>query len=473
MDKEMRIADDMAEIVMEEDAHGTLLDVNEAFCKCFGISAEEARGRSVFDFILPQDRERCNVEDIVTPENPYYRIEGRSKRADGKIIWLQYIGKAYYDENGERKAFHEIAVDITEWKERIDESAKKLAKANEWIEKMAPFSFESETNRRINRKNGRFSAMHHFSDIVTRNKSMKELISYAEAIAPGNATVLIEGESGTGKELFAQAIHNKSLRAAGPFVAVNCGAIPENLIESEFFGYVEGAFTGAVKGGRAGKFEQANGGTLFLDEIGEMPLSQQVALLRVLETKRVSRIGGYVEIPVDVRIICATNTNLKKAVEGGRFRKDLYYRLNVINLKIPPLRERKDDVLLLMGAFIRMFGRHRFDKEIAFRDEHIIALYEYDWPGNVREVQNIVERMMYIPAGEGNLIANTILEAVEQQREKQNRAENSGARCDVLTEKDQVIKLREDCEGNISMMARKMGVSRNTMYRRIKKYENY
>lgn len=465
MDKGFRPADDMAEIVMEEDANGILLNVNSAFCKCFDITAEEARGRSVFEFILPQDRERCNVEGIVTPEAPYYRIEGRSKRADGKIIWLQYIGRAYFDDKGERAAFHEIAVDITEWKEKIDESAKELAKANEWIEKMTPFAFESETNRRIDRKSGKFSAMHSFSDITTRNRRMKELIGYAKAISAGNATVLIEGESGTGKELFAQVIHNESFRAAGPFVAVNCGVIPENLIGSEFFGYVDGAFTGAAKGGRAGKFEQANGGTLFLDEIGEMPLQQQVALLRVLETKSVSRIGGYEEIPVDVRIICATNTDLRKAVQEGRFRRDLYYRLNVINLKIPPLRERKDDILLLMGAFIRNFGRQRFDKKTAFRDEHIIALYEYDWPGNVRELQNTVERMMYIPAGEGDFLAESILEAAREQKEDKRSVH--------LAEKDMILRLREECEGNISMMARKMGVSRNTMYKRIKEIEQY
>lgn len=467
MRDDFEVVNSMDEIVMTEDATGHLIDVNEAFCKCFGVTPEDVAGKSVFDFILPQDRKRCNVEALVTPENPYYRIEGRSKRADGKIIWLQYMGRAFFDEEGNRQSFREIAVDITEWKEKIDESASELAKANEWIEKMGSFTYGTESGKKIDRKNGRFPAVHRFSDICTGNRRMKEIISYAKAIAPSNTTVLIEGESGTGKELFAQAIHNESLRAAAPFVAVNCGVIPENLIGSEFFGYVDGAFTGAAKGGRAGKFEMANGGTLFLDEIGEMPLSQQVALLRVLETKKVSRIGGYDEIPVDVRIICATNQDLEKAVEEGRFRRDLYYRLNVINLKIPPLRERKEDVLLLMGAFIRKFGSHRFDKDMAFRDEHIIALYEYDWPGNVRELQNIVERMMYLPEGKGNFFAESILEAANQQKKRTDNSEEKQAAAFAETERDVLIRLKEECENNISMMARKMGVSRNTVYRKL------
>ncbi len=166
------------------------------------------------------------------------------------------------------------------------------------------------------------------------------------------------------------------------------------MIGSEFFGYVEGAFTGASKGGRPGKFEMASGGTLFLDEIGEMPLSQQVALLRVLETRTVSRIGDDKQIPVDVRIICATNKNLYEEVKEKRFRSDLYYRLNVINLHIPPLRERKEDIYLLIGSFIKKYGSHRFDRENAFTDERLMAFYEYDWPGNVRELQNVVERLI-------------------------------------------------------------------------------
>jgi len=279
----------------------------------------------------------------------------------------------------------------------------------------------------------------------------------------------MEGESGTGKEMFAQAIHNASKRANGPFVAINCGVIPAELIGSEFFGYAEGAFTGASKGGKPGKFETASGGTLFLDEIGEMPLTQQVALLRVLETKKVSRIGDDKEIPVDVRIVCATNKDLHREVREGRFRSDLYYRLNVINIQIPPLRERKEDIYLLIGAFIKKYGSHRFDREKTFSDKKLMALYEYDWPGNVRELQNVVERLIYIPMEDNDetffeyLIKDfgdrTATAAYDSEKDEK-----------IRTEKDQILSLMEKCEGNISMVARKMEISRNTLYKKLKKY---
>ena len=222
---------------------------------------------------------------------------------------------------------------------------------------------------------------------------MKETIEVARMAARSSSNVLIEGESGTGKELFAQAIHNASKRSAGPFVAVNCGAIPRELIASELFGYSEGAFTGAKKGGNPGKFELADGGTLFLDEIGDMPLEQQVALLRVIQEKSVSRIGSNQVIPVDVRIICATNKNLLELMQTGRFRQDLYYRLNVINLRILPLRERKEDIPVLFQHFLQQMNQE--GNQLSQQDviEHLLS---YDWPGNVRELQNVVERFVHL-----------------------------------------------------------------------------
>lgn len=462
--KDFEILDNMAEIVLIENEVGIIKYVNQAFCKCHGITAEEAVGRSCFDFIIPEDREICNMETIVTPENPYYRIEGRSKRKDGKIIWIQYVGRAYFDEEGKRVEFQEIGVDITRWKEKIEESAKKLARATEWIGDMGSEVYEKEQKLKMDSRSGKFPAMHKFSDIYTSNIKMKTLIEYARAVAAGNSTILIEGESGTGKELLAQAIHNASKRANGPFVAINCGVIPAELIGSEFFGYVEGAFTGASKGGRPGKFEMASGGTLFLDEIGEMPLAQQVALLRVLETRTVSRIGDDKQLPVDVRIICATNKNLYSEVKEKRFRSDLYYRLNVINLHIPPLRERKEDIYLLIGHFIKKYGSHRFDKEKAFSDEKLIAFYEYDWPGNVRELQNVVERLIYMPKGGiDNFFESLLGDSAQNRMEQEKRHKGE-------EEESLLIRLMGEYEGNISMVARKMQISRNTLYKKLKKY---
>ncbi len=467
---DFKILEDMSEIVLIENEVGIIKYVNKAFCDCHGVTKEEAIGRSCFDFIIPEDREVCNMEQIVTPENPYYRTEGRSKRVDGKIIWLQYVGRAYFDDEGNRTEFKEIGVDITKWKEKIEESARELAKANQKLSgEFGEDIIESKNESGIDSRSGKFPAMYKFSDIYTANDRMKSVIAYAKAVASGNATILMEGESGTGKEMFAQAIHNASKRANGPFVAINCGVIPAELIGSEFFGYAEGAFTGASKGGKPGKFETASGGTLFLDEIGEMPLTQQVALLRVLETKKVSRIGDDKEIPVDVRIVCATNKDLHREVREGRFRSDLYYRLNVINIQIPPLRERKEDIYLLIGAFIKKYGSHRFDREKTFSDKKLMALYEYDWPGNVRELQNVVERLIYIPMEDNDetffeyLIKDfgdrTATAAYDSEKDEK-----------IRTEKDQILSLMEKCEGNISMVARKMEISRNTLYKKLKKY---
>ena len=473
MSGDFSIIDDMAEIVLIENECGVIRYVNKAFCACHGVTFEEAVGRSCFDFIIPEDREACNMEQKVTPENPYYRIEGRSIRADGRTIWLQYVGRAYFREDGSLREFQEIGVDITAWKEKIEESARSIARTNKWVEQVERRISWSTYSQGMDRHSGNLQAMYRFSDIHTSDPEMKTLISYAGAVAAGNATVLIEGESGTGKELFAQAIHNASLRSNGPFVAINCGVIPPELISSEFFGYVEGAFTGASKGGRAGKFEMASGGTLFLDEIGEMPMAQQVALLRVLETRMVSRIGDSSQIPVDVRIICATNKNLYDEVKAGRFRSDLYYRLNVINLHIPPLRERKGDIYLLIGAFIKKFGSGNFNKKESFSDEKLIAFYEYDWPGNVRELQNVVERMMYVPEHMTRHFYESLIGELKKDRAAPEHGD--GSRTDenrkTDNEREMLIKLLADCEGNVSMAARKLGISRTGIYRKLKKHD--
>ena len=458
--KAFEILDNMAEIVMIENEAGKLKYVNKAFCGCHGVTAEEAVGKSCFDFILPEDREVCNMEKVVTPENPNYRIEGRSKRADGTIIWLQYVGRDYFDDQGKLTEFQEIGVDITNWKKKIEDSARELIKTSKWIDEIGQSVGGRQKEPKSEMDSRLFPALYRFSDIDTSNRKMKTLITYARAVAAGDATILIEGESGTGKELFAQAIHNASRRARGPFVAINCGAVPGELIGSEFFGYAEGAFTGASKGGKPGKFEMASGGTLFLDEIGEMPLSQQVTLLRVLETRTVSRIGDIRQIPVDVRIICATNKSLYKEVKEKRFRRDLYYRLNVIHLQIPPLRERKEDLDLLIKRFLEKHGASYFNLENLFTEERKKAFYEYDWPGNVRELQNVIERLLYMPCGRSD--AGILPEPLSIEAEKETAEQ---------AEEEMLHRLMGEYEGNISMVARKMQISRNTLYKKLRKYD--
>jgi transcriptional regulator with PAS, ATPase and Fis domain len=342
-----------------------------------------------------------------------------------------------------------------------------------------------EVHKLVNRFSGAKAAFR-FEDILTVSEKMRALIENAKAAASSMSNVLIEGESGTGKELFAQAIHNHSRRNKGPFIALNCGAIPRELVGSELFGYVEGAFSGARKGGNSGKFELASGGTLFLDEIGDMPFEQQVALLRVIQEKSITRIGGNQIIPVDVRIICATNKNLQLAIQKGQFRKDLYYRLNVISIKIPPLRERKEDVALLFRHFLGV-DETAANVRCEPMDELLWpSLLAYDWPGNVRELQNVVERMLNTASGSplgiehlppeirlevlssarGALSAGKDRETGETIRELRERSK----RLRADEERAQIMQLLQLYRGNVSRVARGLGISRTTLYKKMEKY---
>jgi two-component system response regulator PilR (NtrC family) len=247
----------------------------------------------------------------------------------------------------------------------------------------------------------RLEAREKFDAMVGRSRAMQEVFSVVEKVAPTRTTVLITGESGVGKELVARAVHTKSPRAQAPFIAVNCGAIPEGLLESELFGHMKGAFTGASSS-KPGLFLAASTGTLFLDEIGELPLALQVKLLRALQDRRVKPVGGVEDIDIDARIIAATNRDLQAEVKAGRFREDLFYRLNVIQVKVPPLRERREDILLLSEHFLRKFAREHGRGEIAFSRAALAALSDYGFPGNVRELENAVERGVTL--AEGNTV---------------------------------------------------------------------
>ena len=325
-----------------------------------------------------------------------------------------------------------------------------------------------------------------FEDIITGHQAMKELIENAKMAAHSRSNVLIEGESGTGKELFAQAIHNYSRRKKGPFVAINCGAIPRELIGSELFGYAEGAFTGARKGGNPGKFEMASGGTLFLDEIGDMPIEQQAALLRVIQEKSITRIGGTQSIPVDVRIICATNKDLLTEMEYKRFRKDLYYRLNVISIMIPPLRERREDIRLLTNYYLKDSYAYWEEEENSLDPAMLASLEAYDWPGNVRELQNVIERMLNTAKGARLSMADLPDDLFPGQLErssgrelpalkKRGRSIKEARELSKLRMQEEerllIIELLQACEGNVSQVARELGISRTTLYKKMEKYK--
>lgn len=335
----------------------------------------------------------------------------------------------------------------------------------------------SEVHRLVNRYSGA-QARFHFSDIIGESEIMQETVRVAKMACNTMSTVLIEGESGTGKELIAQAIHNQSLCAEGPFVAVNCGAIPRELIGSELFGYAEGAFTGARKGGNPGKFELAQGGTLFLDEIGDMPIEQQVALLRVLQEKQVSRLGSTKVVPINVRIICATNQNLYSEVQKGFFRQDLYYRLNVISLRIAPLRERREDIRHLFKHFLAQIDRHWLEHLQEINPRVWILLQNYSWPGNVRELQNITERTVLTCDGfriEPFHLPREIMDALGEDMPKGTINDlhlHTGIKSQIADlERSQIISLLKTYNGNVSRVAKEMSVSRRTIHRKINIYE--
>lgn len=313
-----------------------------------------------------------------------------------------------------------------------------------------------------------FNANYTFDSIVTVDKRMNDLINTAKKISKTSCSVLIEGESGTGKELYAQSIHNESLRSKGPFIAINCAAIPKELFESELFGYESGSFTGAVKGGRPGKFELANGGTIFLDEIGEIPLEVQPKLLRVLDNNKVVRLGGTHERELDVRIISATNRNLRDEVAKGSFRQDLYFRLNVINLKIPPLRKRKDDIIQLARYFLKSLNEENMHLNKRFTAEFEDHLLGQEWTGNVRELKNIVQRAYYM--ADKDLIYPIYPPSTVNSGEEGKEEVKSSVLNFKDIEKDTILKALRSNRGNVLKAAEDLHISKATIYRKIKRY---
>lgn len=307
-----------------------------------------------------------------------------------------------------------------------------------------------------------------FDTIIGESPLLHEVKERAIKAAASPSTVLIQGESGTGKELFARAIHSTSPRENKPFVTINCAAIPEQLLESEFFGYEEGSFTGAARGGKSGKFELADGGTIFLDEIGDMPLHLQSKLLRVLQEKKIDRVGGRVPIPVDVRIIAATNVDLEGKVALGEFRQDLFFRLNVIPINIPPLRERKEDIPILMDYLLRKCNS-KMEKSIQGFSMEVVSIFtRYDWQGNVRELENVIEYAVNME--QGNIITLSSL-PLRLRRSRMTAPQSNGMEVKSLEEMErETIYKALKLYRNKDKVAAALGIGRATLYRKLKKY---
>ena len=353
------------------DNHDVITDINEQYCQYLKTTREYAIGRSIAE-IIPNTKMIDIVNYAYQEEGAILRLSEKSDDDSDRIFLVNR--SAVYDEN------HNVIAGVAQVKFRLQtlDSAKKL------MRKYSEYEFYREEYRSRN------SSQYSFDKIVGNSPRFAEVKKAGYKAAKTMFPVLLTGETGTGKEVFANANHNNGEQREKPMVSINCAAIPNELLESELFGYEEGAFTGAKKGGKKGKFELASGGTLFLDEIGDMPLGMQAKLLRVLQEKKFRRIGGLQEIDTDIRLISACNVNLQQYIEEKKFRMDLFYRIAVFPLTIPPLRERREDILPLMEHYLHI-AQIQNKQNYTFTDEVKERMYCYDWPGNVRELRNTVE----------------------------------------------------------------------------------
>jgi len=376
-------------------------------------------------------------------------------------------------ESKEKITDESIVIQIPSGLFRYMGSAYCIQEKGETIGRLIVLQDISRVNRLVTKVIGK-QARTSFADLRSQNESFQGCVETALSAAKTNANILLLGESGTGKELFARAIHNASLRSNKPFVAINCGAIPRDLLSSELFGYAGGAFTGAHKSGAPGKFELADGGTIFLDEIGDMPLEMQAALLRVIEEKSIMRVGSGKRIPTDVRIIAATNKDLCKEVENSNFRFDLYYRLNVICITLPPLRERKEDIPTLISKLIDSVVAD-LGKVVEKVDPGFIErCMHYDWPGNIRELRNVIERAISLTTGPTLSVRDLpshLSASLKPIEESAGGGQKVLRRSSRDAERLVIKKHLEECMDNRSMVAEKLGVSRSTLYRKLKELD--
>lgn len=453
------ILESIHDIVFVLDKSSRIIYANQAYTRFAEIPLSRILGRKLTD-IEPGARILEVLETGKQIINDPSHIESLNKDIVANISPL-------YDEN-RKKIIGAVAVvrDITE----VLVLQKKLIEIREEAEK------QKELNDLYSTKLSELKKLIRSDDsLVFKSSSMKQVVEMGLRLAGFDSTVLITGESGVGKNVIAKLLHNHSKRSEMPFVEVNCGSIPENLLESELFGYERGAFTGANASGKIGLFEVANGGTLFLDEVGELPLNLQVKLLKVIQEQKFLRVGGIKPIQVDIRLISATNRDLLNLVDEGKFRNDLYYRLNVVPIHIPSLRERKDDIVPLINHFLTVFNnKYKFNKKLA--TEVYYLLENYSWPGNIRELENLIERLLVSSAETSISVDNKIITSLFTRK--------SGPECRKIVIND-IIPLKEAKEiiekelitkaleffGSTRKAASILGLNHSNISRRIKKYK--
>ena len=430
------------------DRNGILLYVNPAFTRITGVHPDQRVGFSVFD-VSPDGA----LAEVLRTGKPVTGLRNRAKGSNAEVV--SNATPVYL--NGEMAGAVCVFQDVTNLlrlTRHLQESTAMITRLNERLTQLA-------------------RAQYSFADLIGNSPRMREAVDIATRAAESGSTVLILGESGTGKELFAHAIHQASRRAAGPFVVLNAAAIPENLLESELFGHEKGAFTGAVQT-KIGRFELAHGGTIFLDEIGDMSPNLQAKLLRILQLQRFERVGGLNTIAVDVRIITATNRDLRKRIHEGLFREDLYYRLNVMRVEIPPLRERRDDIPDLVHCLLHKLNRKLGTQVTEVGQDTWKLILEYDWPGNVRELENLLEAAMNLAEGRVLPRAPVARHVFEARRHGTLSEEKSDRSLTIAEMESKAIgealqRFGTSVEGK-KMAAKSLGISLSTLYARLRDY---
>lgn len=442
------VLDAADELICAIDEHGIVTVFNARAEQIYKIKREEIVGKPVTDFfsdlLITQVQQNAISSGQVVRDQYHQPVFGAHVLCNAGPVLMQ--GRVIGAVTAERE--------ITETMRLSNE----LARSNTQVSNL------QREIMKINRPADAFGKIHGQSAALTG------VVDMAKRIAHTDVSILLRGESGTGKELFAEAIHRASSRHDKPFVVINCGAIPFNLFESELFGYLPGSFTGADRRGRKGKFDEANHGTLFLDEIGELPLDMQVKLLRVLQNQRFYRVGGGDPIAVDVRVISATNRPLEKMIEDGLFRDDLYYRINVVSLEIPPLRERKEDISQLVWLFVRECCMKQGIPAKHIEPEVIDIMRRYSWPGNIRELRNVAERMVVLSEGSNITVDN--LPSLIKYEEDGGFSDEFGCLLDITdkTERDLIVQALEKCGNDRSRAAKMLGIPRSTLYYKLNKY---
>lgn len=455
-DKWIKLILEQLGIVALTDEYGRYIYVNKKWQNDTGTSFDKAVGRYANEVIEGSKA----MQALITQKPIIADIMIRTKQGKDLPAIINYM--PFFDKDKVVGCF-------------ISSSFLTMDQAYLFSERIESITNEFESLKGKLRE--RSGAKYMVEDIIGEGPAMKRLKDQIYFAATSNSTVLIEGETGTGKELVAHAIHNCSLRDIFPFVKVNCSAIPETLMESEFFGYEEGSFTGAKKGGKRGKFESAHLGSIFLDEINSMSMYMQPKLLRVLQEKEIERLGGSDSMEVDVRVIASSNVPLKSMIESNRFRNDLYYRLNIMHIWVPPLRERKEDIPLLTKHLIHKLNQQMGTKITEISQDALEYLITYDWPGNVRELQNVVERAMNSSCSDRLSLKDfSLAESMKELVITKNTNVKDGIELPLLrekkgySEKEKILLALEACDHNRAETARRLKISRTSLYKKFKKY---